>query len=286
MTDSSTGTRTLSPRRGRRARKRGGTDASRADRHALYERSVQDVETDAETLARLYKRYRKREALVLREDFCGTAALCTQWVRAKAGRKAVGVDLDAPTLAWGLEHHVESSAPDVRRRIELFEANVLDGIGPRADLTCALNFSYSVFKRRADLCDYFRVVRRGLKKDGLFMLDVWGGPEAIMPDENRHDMGDFVYRWEQARFDPLTHEMLCHIHFEFPDGSSMDRAFTYDWRFWSVPELRDMLDEAGFTKVHALWEKTDAKGEGTGAFYEPRRVENQESWWTYLVAER
>lgn len=247
---------------------------------------MQDVETDAETMARLYKRYRKRDAVVLREDFCGTAALCTQWVRTKAGRKAIGVDLDAPTLAWGLRNHVETSPIEVQRRIRMIEANVLDGVGPKADITCALNFSYSVFKRRADLCNYFRVARRGLKKDGLFMLDVWGGPEAMMPDENRHDMGDFVYRWEQARFDPLTHEMVCHIHFDFPDGSSIEPAFTYDWRFWTVPEIRDMLEEAGFTKVHALWEKTDAKGEGTGAFYEPRRVENQESWWTYLVAER
>jgi SAM-dependent methyltransferase len=285
MTDSSTGTQPISARRGRTARSR-RSKAARADRHALYERSVQDVEADADTLARLYKRYRKRDPGVLREDFCGTAALCAHWVRTKTGRKAVGVDLHAPTLAWGRKHHVEPSSPDVQRRITLFEANVLDGVGPKADLTCALNFSYFIFKRRSDLCEYFRVVRRGLKKDGLFVLDCWGGPDAIMPEENRHDLGDFVYRWEQARFDPLTHEMMCHIHFDFSDGSKLERAFTDDWRFWTVPELRDLLEEAGFTKVHALWEKTDAKGEGTGAFYEPRRVENQEAWWTYLVAER
>ena len=284
MTDSSTGTPTIAARRGRSAGRR--SKAAAADRHALYERSVQDVEADVETMARLYKRFRKRDAVVLREDFCGTAALSTEWVKAKAGRRAVGVDLHGPTLAWGRKHNIQTLDPEAQQRIELHQANVLDGIGPKADITCAMNFSYFIFKRRADLCAYFRVVRRGLKKDGLFMLDCWGGPEAMMPDENRHHLGDFIYRWEQARFDPLTHEMLCHIHFDFPDGSSIERAFSYDWRFWTVPELRDLLDEAGFTKVHALWEKTDAKGEGTGAFYEPRRVENQEAWWTYLVAER
>ena len=33
-------------------------------------------------------------------------------------------------------------------------------------------------------------------------------------------------------------------------------------------------------------EKTNAEGEGTGTFYEPDYVENQEIWWTYLAAER
>lgn len=281
------GKRSGAARRGRKKRNRvRRTEASRADRHSLYEQSVQDVETDAATLARLYRRYRKRDPVVLREDFCGTAALSTQWVKTKAGRKAVGVDLDGPTIEWGRRNHIETSPVDVKRRIELVEANVLEGGGPKADIVCALNFSYSVFKRRADLCAYFRVARRCLQRDGVFILDVWGGPDAIMPEENRHDMGDFVYRWEQERFDPLTHEMLCHIHFDFSDGSSLEPAFTYDWRYWSVPELKDMLEETGFSKVHALWEKTDAKGEGIGAFYEPRRVDNQESWWTYLVAER
>jgi hypothetical protein len=53
-----------------------------------------------------------------------------------------------------------------------------------------------------------------------------------------------------------------------------------------APELRDILLEAGFSKVHFYWEKTDAKGEGTGVFYEPDYVENQEIWWTYIAAER
>jgi hypothetical protein len=120
----------------------------------------------------------------------------------------------------------------------------------------------------------------------VFILDLWGGTEVMDEDENRHDHGDFAYRWEQEFFDPLSHEMACHIHFEFPDGSSLSPAFSYDWRLWMAPELRDILLEAGFSAVHLLWERTDEKGDGTGAFYEPKRVENQASWWTYIVAER
>ena len=56
--------------------RRGKSMAAKADRHELYELSVQAPETDAATLAKLYKKLRKRHAMSLREDFCGTALLC------------------------------------------------------------------------------------------------------------------------------------------------------------------------------------------------------------------
>jgi SAM-dependent methyltransferase len=271
-------------RKNKRRRRR--TQAALADRHQLYEKAVQDPAVDCDTLARLYRRYRKKDAKVFREDFCGTGLLSTTWVKGKRDRKAIGIDLDRPTLQWGQAHHVDAAGPDVARRVKLLEANVLDGKGGKADISCALNFSYQVFKERKDLLAYFKSARRCLKPDGIFVLDVLGGTEAMGEDENLHDHGDFTYHWEQAKFDPLTHDFECHIHFEFPDGSKLPRAFSYYWRLWTVPELTDLLLEAGFSKVRKLWEKTDKKGEGTGAFYEPKEVENQESWWTYLVAER
>lgn len=260
--------------------------AARADRHALYERAVQDPVGDAADLARFYRRYRKTDPVSLREDFCGTATLAAHWVLAKPTRTAVGVDLDAKTMAWGRARHVDPAGPDLDKRLTLHCANVLDGVGPRADIVCALNFSYMIFKERAALLEYFRVARKKCKRDGIFVLDVFGGWESMREEEAERQVDGYAYRWEQARFDAMTHEILCYIHFDFPDGSSIERAYTYDWRLWSVAELRDVLREAGFTKVHALWEKTDKRGEGTGKFHEPKHIENQESWWTYVVAER
>jgi SAM-dependent methyltransferase len=260
--------------------------AAESDRHELYESAVQDPAADADTLGRFYRRFRKRDAMTLREDFCGTAALSTAWVQTRRGRKAIGVDLDLPTMHWGRKRHIEPAGPDVERRVRLHHANVLDGVGGRTDIGCALNFSYSVFKRRADLLAYFRVARRKLAVDGVFILDVLGGWESMHEELMERGYPGFTYQWEQARFCALSHEILCYIHFQFPDGSSIPRAFTYDWRLWTAPELRDLLLEAGFSKVHLLWERTDTDGEGTGAYYEPRIVENQESWWTYIVAER
>jgi SAM-dependent methyltransferase len=262
--------------------------AAKAERHELYELSVQAPETDAVMLARLFRRYRKREAMSLREDFCGTATLSAAWVRSKRGRTAVGVDLDQPTMDWGWAHRVEPRGADVAARVDLRCANVLDGVGPKVDLAAGLNFSYNVLHERRDLVKYFKAARRKLVDDGLFVLDVYGGWESMGQETNRRKIPEgFTYRWDQRSFDPLTHHFVCAISFEFSDGSKIEDAFHYDWRLWTCPELRDALYEAGFSKVHALWERTDDEGEGTGSFYEPTKdVDNQESWWTYVVAER
>ncbi len=264
----------------RRARREAA--GARFDRHAYYERAVQDPENDAAVLAKMFRRYRTRHPLKLREDFCGTATLSAHWVRGGAGRTAQGVDLDGATLEWGRKHHLGG----IESRVSLVQGDVLTEGGPKVDVCCAMNFSYSVFKTRELLRRYFEAARSTLVKDGVFVLDAWGGWGSMRPELERKRVGNFFYEWEQARFDPLTNEILCHIHFELPGGIRMDRAFSYDWRLWSVQELRELLIEAGFSKVHALWEKIDDDGDETGVFYEPRRCETMEKWWTFVVAER
>lgn len=267
-----------------RAKKK--TQAELADPHALYERAVQDPKTDAAALGKLYRRVRKRAAKLMREDFCGTGSLSAAWVNGGKERSAYGVDLDRPTLDWGLENNVAPMSAGLAQRITLVEGNVLTQRGPKADIACALNFSYCCLKDRKSLVTYFKNVRKNLAKDGVFVMDVLGGSDTMGPDENRHDLGGFTYRWKQHFFDPLTHDFRCTISFFFDDGSKISPAFEYDWRLWTMPELCDALEEAGFSGTHRMWEKTDKKGNGTGEFDEPKRVENQESWWTYLIAER
>lgn len=262
------------------------TQAARADRHELYERAVQDPEGDVKFFSRTYRKLRGTDPVSLREDFCGTAVLCLAWVKSSPERTAVGVDLSQETMNWGLEHRIVPEGREVASRISLVCADVREVKRPKVDIACALNFSYYIFKRRDELLEYFRAVHAGLARDGVFILDMLGGNEALVEGNTDNDHGDFIYRWEQARFDAMSHDFLCHIHFLFPDGSKLLEAFTYDWRLWMAPELRDLLLEAGFSKVHFYWERTNAQGEGTGVFYEPDYVENQEIWWTYLAAER
>jgi hypothetical protein len=61
---------------------------------------------------------------------------------------------------------------------------------------------------------------------------------------------------------------------------------------WSLPELKELLEEAGFSKVRIYWEEFEEDEddedlmEGTGEFFEATEVENQESWQVYIVAEK
>lgn len=75
--------------------------AATADRHILYEASVQCVEADIDFFLRIFRKTRSRPLRNLREDFCGTAALATDFIRRHKENRAVGVDLDQPTLDWG-----------------------------------------------------------------------------------------------------------------------------------------------------------------------------------------
>ncbi|MCK4951942.1 MAG: class I SAM-dependent methyltransferase, partial [Gammaproteobacteria bacterium] len=111
-------------------------------------------------------------------------------------------------------------------------------------------------------------------------------------EEDREvDEEDFVYIWDQEKFNPVTNEIICNIHFQLADGTRLDQAFRYDWRLWSIPEVTELLKEAGFSAVHVYWEKfedtddDDEYLEGTGEYIEVTDVENQESWVSYIFAE-
>ena len=264
-----------------------------ADKHILYQHSVQDTDTELELMDEKFRAIRGVSPLSFREDFCGTALLSVAWCKGAPDRTAQGIDLCEDTLQWGREHNLDSADADVISRVELVNANVLEVGQPRVDITCALNFSYSIFKTRETLLQYFKAAITGLNDNGVLMLDVFGGPEAIDSTEENRDVDgqDFEFVWEQEKYNPVTNEILCNIHFEFDDGSRMEKAFTYDWRLWSIAELHELLLEAGFSRVHVYWEEYKDTGdddeylEGTGNYLEVTEVEQQESWVSYIFAE-
>ena len=65
--------------KGKKSRKPRKADL--ADKHALYEQSVQSTEFEYEFIDVNFRRIRGRTATLLREDFCGTAQMCCEWVR-------------------------------------------------------------------------------------------------------------------------------------------------------------------------------------------------------------
>lgn len=261
--------------------------ARSADKHVLYQLAVQSPGEDVRFLARIYRGMRGKEARHLREDFCGTALLCASWVRGRKPRTAEGFDICTRTLAWGRTHNL-ARLGERAERVRLHARDVRTPSARRPDIRCAQNFSYFVFKRRDELLAYFRSARQDLAPGGIFVLDIYGGPEAMEEEsEERKIEEGFTYVWEQRRYVPATGAYEAFIHFRFPDGSELSRAFSYDWRLWTLPEVKDVLHDAGFARVDSYWEGTDAKGEGgNGIFRRSERGENCPAWVTYLVASR
>lgn len=272
-------------RRGRRPARAGR--AAQVDRYDLYQRAVQDPEGDVTRLRRFFERRFGRPPRFLREDFCGTAALACAWVAAHRENRALGIDLDPEPLAWGRRHNVDRLRPAQADRVRLVRGDVRRYRAAPADLLAAFNFSYFLFRERAELLAYFRHARSQLRREGLFVIDAYGGPEAQERRVERRREKGFTYLWDQSRFDPMTHATTCYIHFEFPDGSRRPRAFRYDWRLWTLPELRDLLIEAGFADTEIYWEGTDRRtGEPNGVFQPRARAEDDPAWVAYLVSRR
>jgi SAM-dependent methyltransferase len=269
----------------KRKKKATTTLADKADRYALYERSVQAPDVDAGFAVDVFRSEFRKRPTRLREDFCGTAAVCCEWVKLHAGNRAWGVDLDPEPLDWGTRHNVQALAKRQQQRVRLIEGDVRMTATPSVDVVMAQNFSYFLFPDRPTLLRYFRSVRRQLDDHGIFILDMYGGPEALRAQIEETDYDDFTYCWDQDDFDPVTRQARCFIHFEFPDGSRLDEAFRYEWRMWTIPELREVLDDAGFTATEVWWEGTDpVTGEGDGEYTPVEHAEADDAWICYLVA--
>jgi len=273
-------------------------NAAIANKHELYQASVQNVEAEIDFIDKAFLDLRGREAVRLREDFCGTGNTSCEWVRRRASNVAWGLDIDGPTLGWGKEHMLGKLEPEARQRVTLLERDVLvpgDAVG--MDCVLAMNFSYWLFMDRASMIGYFKSVRESLGDDGIFFQDFYGGSESMEEREDERECelpngAKFTYIWDQHKFKPVSGDVECRIHFKFNDGSKMRNAFIYHWRLWSLPEIREMLAEAGFRRTTVYWEGDELDsdgeptGEGNGVFTPSAEGEADPAFICYIVSEK
>lgn len=272
-----------------------------ADRHVLYQLSVQGVEAEIDFVDDTFKALRGRRPAIIREDFCGTANSSAEFVRRRKTNRAIGVDLDKPTLDWGQQHNIDPLPARGAERVRLIEQDVLTVDTEPVDAVLAMNFSYFIFRTRDVMRRYFERVRDALVDDGVLFLDCYGGSESfaectdereIEPDADspkaHKQIGTFTYIWDQHRYNPIDGEMDCRIHFHFRDGSKLRKAFEYSWRMWTLPELRELLLEAGFATATVYWEGADEDDpeEGNGVFEPTDEGSADPAWVCYIVAEK
>ncbi|MBY0414210.1 MAG: class I SAM-dependent methyltransferase [Bdellovibrionales bacterium] len=258
---------------------------SRDEKYRLYLGSVQNPAADIDFINKEFKSLYGKTPLTLREDFCGTGMMACEWVEQSDKHRAFGIDLDMEPLSFGVVNHYDDLDEEEQTRMKYINGNVMSNYDFKTDVIVAFNFSYYLFKKRADLLKYFTQARKHLKKDGAFFIDLFGGTEARQELEESVKHKTHTYYWDCSKYNPLTAECLYYIHFKTSDGIKHEKVFTYDWRMWDARELLDILEEAGFSKTHIYWEGVDKDGSGNGKFKKATKADNCESWVTYICAQ-
>lgn len=260
------------------------------DKYHFYEESVQCPEEDIELFVSLYQQAHGREPRHMREDFCGTFKLACEFVKRGPKNTAEALDLDPEPLAYGRRTHLARLSADQKSRLSVHERDVISVSRAKADLIIANNFSFYIFRERETLVRYFSKACRSLKRGGMHILEMVGGPGFV--EKNREQrtikqMGraKFKYVWDQRSFNPINREGRYAIHFQLPDGRKVRNAFTYHWRIWTIPEVCDALREAGFRETAVFWE-TSYRGEGTGEFLRTEKGDNDWTWLAYVAGIR
>ena len=264
------------------------TQADKANKHQLYEDSVQCSEFEIDWVAERFAAMRGRPLRMLREDFCGTANAACEYVKRHPENTAVGVDFDGDVLQWGRDHHLAKLPPEAQARIKLLQQDVKLAATPDMDALLAMNFSYWIFDSRPSLLEYFKQVYKNLKADGVFFMDAFGGYDCFNDDEEEETEHEgFSYVWNLHSFNPITNLVTYYIHFRFDDGSSIERAFEYHWRHWSLPEIKELLEESGFNAV-TFWLQgwDDDADEATDEFFESTQADADAGWVAYITAEK
>lgn len=166
---------------------------------------------------------------------------------------------------------------------------------PPRDIVCAFNYSCCCLHSRQELISYFKYAHSSLsKKGGIFVMDLYGGTSSECELKLQRRFPNFTYVWEQTGFDILQRKTRISLHYNLQKPQKKFRhAFSYEWRLWSLPEIRDCLEEAGFKSVH-FWmrqmpdseniKRIEGFGDSQDVKYEEvTSFQQQDSWNAYIV---
>jgi hypothetical protein len=259
---------------------------SDVERYRYYEKSVQSADFDVVFFQKMYRSlFGIKEHLVLREDFCGTGLVACEWTKLDPQYKSYGLDLDEKPLTYGKTHHLPKLSDKQKERVHFLQQDVCKVTSFKSDIIVAMNFSYFIFKQRQQLLSYFKAAKKSLNEKGVFILDAFGGTQCFKKHVDRVEHKQFIYYWDCDSFNPIDHHCMYYIHFkDKKTGKKWNKAFTYDWRMWTLMEIQDLLREAQFNHVDVMWEGEKKDGSGNGKFEKTLLTENCDSWVCYLLA--
>lgn len=224
---------------------------SNLTRYDLYELAAQAPVAEAAFLRAVHA----HNPEVLAEDFAGPCGIARAWLTLADHHRAICTDLDHEPLDHARDRTLRDLGAGALARIDFHSCDVRTTKG-RADIIASLNFAVGELHDRPALLTYLRHALARLHPKGILVCDTYAGPDALVPgsydQEIDTDHGTVHYTWRQVEADPLTHRVRNAMDFRLPDGKRMPDAFTYDWRLWTIPELRDACREAGFPRTQVF----------------------------------
>ncbi|MCB0310585.1 MAG: hypothetical protein KDD42_05090 [Bdellovibrionales bacterium] len=275
----------------KRSEKKLGVDL----KYKLYEASVQDPPEQTACVARFYNEIFDSEARVVREDFCGTFYFSCEWVKRNSRNQAICLDINEEPLGYGFRKHFKQLSSEEQTRITVLNQNVMEPTDLPCDIIVAGNFSFYTLKERVYLKKYLEASYSSLAQNGILVLEMVGGAgfeETPQKEQRsyRYEKGAkkgekwFTYQWEQRSFNPVARNGLYYINFKMSDGTLYKEAFEYDWRVWTVPEVRDCVAEAGFDSSVVYWDDQEDDDDSSEAYHVRESADNDNTWLCYVVA--
>lgn len=252
------------------------------NRFTLYTMCVQDPPV----LAAFLRAVHGGSPTTLREDFSGPAAICSAWLLSSPSARAIAVDSDAEPLRHALKDP----------RLKLIRKDVISATN-RADIIAGLNFPLGYWHTRPELVKYLALTRKRLNPGGVCVFDLYGGADAFTPGTTtklvRPAPGIRVrYHWEQIDADAVSGIVHNAIHFDVLEKGKKPRrirnAFEYHWRLWSIPELFDALDDAGFSRAEVYHRLGDAVDSDGRMYVQPIDIDERldPSWVVYVAGRK
>ena len=197
----------------------GKLTARNADRHWLYEQSVQNASNSRSPSSTGSSRGSSGAGRPSARGFLrhGRCSAPSGWPGGRATPPWASTWTGRPWTGAAGNNLAPLGAN--RAAVTLVQDDVRNVTTPAADVVAATNFSWWGFKTRAELRSYFQSVRASLRPDGMLLLDCFGGPEAQVPQVEEREQDGFSYMWDQDDFNPITHEIRCLIHFGSPTAA-------------------------------------------------------------------
>ena len=113
------------------------------NKYAHYENSVQTPEEHVRIFDQMFLGIRGRNALSLKEDFCGTFMISCEWVKSHSKRTSIGMDLDPEPLNYGKKNSFTKLTAQEKKRVTLLKQDVCVPTKQKVDIIGAGNFSFA-----------------------------------------------------------------------------------------------------------------------------------------------